>query len=453
MRSLISLTLSIAAAMPIAAIAIENGELDPNFGQNGTADINALTGATNASCTQLLDNGDGLVVGCILDGVAALVSLNANGQLNSFFGQKGIAVLPPTGLFDDFAPITALGRQEANIVVVRVKQDRSLSLCSNLTLVTAVTNLGQNVPFYGGFAFGYRIFELEPASLQTAQACEARISDARPIGMNNVSVTFPLGPNNMVPALASLDRGGSFGPPFGPLTRIPEFRFIGAVIPYFGGALIGGNDTAGTLFAVANSQGALISTWSLTLPSVPNLHFRDVAEVLEQFAPVIQLRILSRLGSASNAGLAVTATNFNMLDLNFNATQTLGPNLGHAIIPTSVFPASTVGFDSLLMDDFGNTVIFSSSLSSTRMLRLTKSGELDPEFRSGTQPGVVILNTAQGQFARSAVLAASARSGGINQISYLTIAASVSGSAVQSRVSRLRGYVFPSPIFKDGFEP
>jgi len=73
--------------------------LDLSFGQNGTVNINALTGASFAFCTTVAAQKAGfaaqrLLLECSLDGVTALIGLRHDGTLDPQSGIAGRAVLP-----------------------------------------------------------------------------------------------------------------------------------------------------------------------------------------------------------------------------------------------------------------------------------------------------------------------------------------------------------------------
>jgi len=142
----------------------------------------------------------------------------------------------------------------------------------------------------------------------------------------------------------------------------------------------------------------------------------------------------------------VSALFFNgTRDLTFNASGSLGTTAGQAFLPLSLLPgAQRIDFANVLLDAQRRITLFvriNDFRGDAFALRLLPDGQLDPIFRSSTQPGVVLLGR------QGSDLTTFARAQIDEKLVY--VEGRQIGTQYQTIFSRLLG---KQTIFADGFD-
>jgi len=142
----------------------------------------------------------------------------------------------------------------------------------------------------------------------------------------------------------------------------------------------------------------------------------------------------------------VSALFFNgARDLTFNASGSLGSTAGQAFLPLSLLPgAQRIYFASVLLDAQRRITLFvriNDFRGDAFALRLLAGGQLDPNFRSGTQPGVVQLSRQGSDLTTFAP--------GLIDEKLVYVEGRQINLQYQTIVSRLRGN---QTMFADGFD-
>jgi len=451
-------TALLLALVMCSAQAAETDALDLSFGQNGSVDINALTGASLAFCTTVAAQNVGvaaqrLLLGCNLDNVQTVLGLRHDGTLDPQFGTGGRAILPNL-FFQRGGNIRGLLAQ-SEITLMQI-QAADGGACGTKTLITRLDAQGQRIPGYGGLLMGARFFELEPFG-SSYLGCSPSIGAESEGGIT--TMTLPIGETETRPAVVSLDDRGEMRNPFQPVRRLAGFSSISAISPVGQNTLIAGLNAQGVaqiagfnpLGQIESSFGGGAGTIVLPAPGPADFNFPLMALATRPNGPPgppDRLIAVSLFNEGTTSGLLVSALFFNGdRDLTFNASGALGATPGQALLPLSLLPgAQRIDFAYLLMDAQRQrmtlVVRINNFAGDAFALRLLADGQLDPDFRSGAQNGVVRLMRQNSE----AILFAGAMIDG--KLVY------VDGHQppfpfFQTTVSRLRGNQI---IFANGFE-